>query len=138
MRKLEGCVFCSVENLEGEYIIYRDEDVIAFLDIYPVSRGHTLVAPREHYETIFEVPDDVLCKLIVVTKRVANAVRKALKPDGVRIVQNNGKAAGQVIFHLHFHVIPFYEGVHRGRRRLEEQEGLELQRLLSEALGYEA
>lgn len=138
MRKLEGCVFCSIENLEGEYIIYQDEDVIAFLDIYPVSRGHTLVAPREHYETIFEVPDDVLCKLIVVTKRVANAIRKALKPDGVRIVQNNGGAAGQVIFHLHFHVIPFYEGVQRGGRRLEEREGLELQRLLSEALGYDA
>jgi len=68
---------------------------MAFLDKYPVSRGHTLVVPKEHYETIFETPDRILYELIRIAKKIATAQMKILHADGVRILQNNGKAARQ-------------------------------------------
>ncbi|GAB6947561.1 HIT family protein [Vulcanisaeta sp. JCM 16161] len=128
------CVFCRiVRGEEPAYVVYEDEHVMAILDKYPISRGHTLIMPKRHYRDITEIPSDELCRVIRVTKAVAMAVIKALNVPGVRIVQNNGAEAGQVIFHLHFHVIPM-TGRMAGRHYLTEEEGREVSGLLSKAV----
>jgi histidine triad (HIT) family protein len=90
--------------------VYEDEKVVAFLDIKPLNEGHTLVIPKAHYESIFEIPADLVAYLHGVTKKIAFAVKKATGADGISISQQNGKAAGQEILHFHVHVIPRYEG----------------------------
>lgn len=130
-----GCVFCGIaKGVAPAYFVYRGVRVVAFLDQFPVERGHALVVPVEHYENLLEVPDDVLCELIRVVKAVVTAQFRALGARGVRVVQNNGAAAGQVVFHAHFHAIPFYGVSLRGRRPLDPREGEEVSRLLAEAL----
>ena len=79
---------------------------MAFLDISPVNPGHTLVVPKEHYENFLAMPEEILKELIVVIKKVALAVKEATRADGINLGVNNGKAAGQIIFHAHWHVIP--------------------------------
>jgi diadenosine tetraphosphate (Ap4A) HIT family hydrolase len=90
---------------------------MAFLDARPVNEGHTLVISRKHYENIFEIPDEELANLFKIVKKVAAAVMKSEKAEGLRIVQNNGSAAHQMIFHFHVHIIPEYEGQDRYRSR---------------------
>jgi len=108
---MENCVFCRIVSNELPSVkVYEDDDVVAFLDIAPVNKGHVLVIPKEHFETIIDIPDDVLKKLIVVVKNVSEAVKDALKSDGISIAMSNYKAAGQVIPHAHFHIIPRFHG----------------------------
>jgi diadenosine tetraphosphate (Ap4A) HIT family hydrolase len=90
--------------------VYEDDYVLAFLDIKPVNDGHVLVIPKAHYEGIFDIPSELLGKVHQIAKTVANAVKQAMSADGISIVQQNGKAANQVVFHLHVHVIPKYTG----------------------------
>jgi histidine triad (HIT) family protein len=90
-------------------IVYEDEQFLAFMDIGPVIKGHTLVIPKTCYNPITETPDDVLAGLMRVCKRIAAAQIQGLGADGVNIIQNNGSAAGQVVPHLHFHVIPRFD-----------------------------
>lgn len=90
--------------------IYEDDHTFAFLDINPASRGHTLVIPKSEFPDLFSAPPDILAAVARTTQLVAQALRAALKPDGLNIVQNNGKAAGQEIFHYHVHLIPRWEG----------------------------
>ena len=87
-------------------IIYEDNVVVAFMDLLPARVGHTLVIPKKHYENIYDVPEEVLAKVALAVKRVSVAVKKTFGADGVKIIQLNGRAAGQVVFHIHFHVIP--------------------------------
>jgi len=105
----DDCIFCKI--IEGEipsHTVYEDEKMIAFLDVNPVSKGHTLVVPKEHVENIHEAEGmDYLFDGLV---DVSNAVKEAFDPEGVNIAQNNGEAAGQEVFHLHFHVTPIYDG----------------------------
>jgi len=91
-------------------IVYEDEDTLAFMDIGPVIKGHTLVIPKTCYDQVSGTPDVVLAKLMRVCKQIAAAQMKGLGADGVNIIQNNGKSAGQVVPHIHFHVIPRFEG----------------------------
>jgi histidine triad (HIT) family protein len=91
-------------------IIYQDEAVMAFLDIRPLNEGHTLVIPKKHYVDIFDIPEDQLSKVHTVAKQVSIAVKKATNADGISVIQQNGKPAGQDIFHLHVHVVPRFEG----------------------------
>lgn len=91
-------------------VIYEDETVLCFLDIRPLNLGHTLVIPKIHYVDIFDVPEELLSRIYEITKLVSSAVKKATKADGISIIQQNGKAAGQDIFHLHVHVVPRFEG----------------------------
>jgi len=106
-----SCVFCKIARKQASAaLVYEDESVMAFLDIRPLSEGHTLVIPKEHYATIFEIPEELVAHLHRIVKRVALAVKKATEADGISIIQQNGKAAGQEIFHLHVHVIPRFEG----------------------------
>ncbi|MCS7104592.1 MAG: HIT family protein [Thermofilaceae archaeon] len=130
-----ACVFCEIAaGSAPAYFIYRSQRVIAFLDIYPVEKGHTLVTPLTHYRDLLEVPDDLLAEIIRVVKAVAAAQLRSLGASGVRVVQNNGSAAGQVVFHVHFHVIPFYTHGVSGRRALKPDEGEAISRMLAEAL----
>ena len=80
------------------------------MDLRPVGEGHTLVIPKQHYVDIFDVSEEVLAATHIVAKKIASAVKEVTKADGISIVQQNGKAAGQDIFHLHVHVIPRFEG----------------------------
>lgn len=91
-------------------IVYEDEDTLAFMDIGPIIKGHTLVIPKTCYDPVTETPDEVLAKLMRVCKRIAAAQMKGLGADGVNIIQNNGRVAGQAVPYLHFHVIPRFEG----------------------------
>jgi histidine triad (HIT) family protein len=104
------CEFCNIINGSAPAeIVFENEQCIAILDVNPIHYGHTLVIPRHHYETFLEVPEDVLVGLIKATNVVVKAVVKALKAPGFNIFSNNGRAAGQSIFHFHFHVTPRYE-----------------------------
>jgi histidine triad (HIT) family protein len=106
-----SCIFCRIAQKQvPASIVYEDEKVMAFLDIKPLNEGHTLVIPKEHYENIFDIPRELIEYVHGVTKRIALAVEETTKADGISIIQQNGEAAGQEIFHLHVHVIPRYEG----------------------------
>ena len=91
--------------------VYEDEHTLAFMDIMPAVEGHTLVIPKEPCESIFDVSPEAAAATIRTTQKVAGAVKKALNAPGVVIVQQNGAAAGQTIFHLHIHIIPRHAGV---------------------------
>ncbi len=103
----EPCTFCKIVRKEAPASsVYEDDKVIAFLSIQPINIGHTLVVPKKHYENIYEIPEEEVAHLYKIVKKVAYAVKNAVSAEGIRIVQNNGTAAGQVIFHLHVHIIP--------------------------------
>lgn len=103
----EPCTFCKIVRKEAPASpVYEDDKVIAFLSIQPINIGHTLVVPKKHYENIYEMPEEEVAHLYKIVKKVAYAVKNAISAEGIRIVQNNGEAAGQVIFHLHVHIIP--------------------------------
>ena len=96
--------------------VFEDHDTLAFMDVFPQGRGHTLVIhKRAHARNLLEVEPDALQALILTTQRIARAQRAAFKPDGVYVAQFTGAASGQTIYHLHFHVIPRWEGVPLGR-----------------------
>jgi histidine triad (HIT) family protein len=103
----ESCIFCKIARKEAPATtVFEDASVIAFMSIRPISVGHTLVVPKKHYRDIFEIPEEEIAYLYRIVKRIAHAVKKAEHAQGIRVVQNNGEAAGQVIFHLHVHIIP--------------------------------
>lgn len=105
------CVFCRI--LKGEISsekVYENDKVYAFLDIMPVNPGHTLVIPKEHYENIEELPEDLLCEMSKVVKKVGNAIIQGLEVKGYNLALNNRTIAGQVVPHVHFHVIPRVKG----------------------------
>ena len=104
------CIFCKI--VRGEIPstkVYEDDDIMAFMDIGPVIKGHTLVIPKQHHDPLMNVPKDLLKKLILVVQRIATAQVSGLKADGVNVSQANGEIAGQIIQHVHFHVIPRYK-----------------------------
>jgi len=90
--------------------VYEDADTLAFMDIMPQAEGHTLVVPKAAGEDLFTTPPESVAAAIRTTQKVARAIKKAFSPPGVMIAQLNGPAAGQSVFHLHFHVIPRYVG----------------------------
>ncbi len=101
------CIFCKIVNKEiPATILYEDDDVLVFMDIGPIIKGHALVIPKKHYDPVTETPDDLLAKLHTTAKRIAATQMNALGADGVNILQNNGAASGQEVPHIHVHVIP--------------------------------
>ena len=107
----ESCIFCKIVRKQAPAsIIYEDEAVMVFLDIRPLNIGHTLIIPKAHYVDIFDIPQNLLSQVHKISKQVSFAVKKATSADGISIIQQNGKAAGQDIFHLHVHVVPRFEG----------------------------
>jgi len=106
-----GCVFCSIVAGDVPCVkVYEDMSVLAFLDIGPVSEGHTLVIPKTHFETLDACPAELLSKMAACAGRIARALVAAVGAKGYNVLCNNGKAAGQLVGHVHFHVIPRREG----------------------------
>jgi histidine triad (HIT) family protein len=95
--------------------VYEDADVLVMMDIFPQSRGHVLIIPKAASRNLLDADPAILAKAIGQVQRVAKATQTALNPDGIRIVQYNEAPAGQSVFHLHFHIIPVYNGVEIGR-----------------------
>lgn len=96
--------------------VYEDDDVLAFMDVFPESKGHVLVIPkRSRSRNILDIEPAALAKVTAAVQKVAHAVNAALKPDGLIVKQYNGVAGGQSVFHLHFHVIPRWDGVEPNR-----------------------
>jgi histidine triad (HIT) family protein len=108
---MESCIFCKIVSGEiPSYKIYEDENTLAFLDIMPVNPGHTLVIPKKHYENIEAIPEEELASLIKVVKKVGSALKNNFGAKGYNLMENNDPIAGQIIPHLHFHLIPRVEG----------------------------
>ena len=104
-----GCIFCDILDGKREgHIVYEDEEHIAFLDKYPIDDGHTLVIPKKHYERITDMEYDDVGKLFSLVPKVAKAVLLGAGADAFSLAQNNGKAAKQIIPHVHVHIIPRY------------------------------
>ncbi len=105
----ENCIFCKIINGEIPAAkVFENEHVLAFLDLSQVSKGHTLVIPKLHQENIFELKPDTAKELFSVVPKISNAIKDAFQPLGLNILNNNGKAAGQTIFHYHLHLLPRY------------------------------
>ncbi|SDH56101.1 histidine triad (HIT) family protein [Alteribacillus persepolensis] len=103
------CIFCKIVNGDiPASIVYEDDYVLAFTDIGQVTKGHTLLIPKKHQENIFELEEDTAAQLFRVAPTIANAIKKAFDPAGLNMVNNNGKAAMQSVFHYHLHFIPRY------------------------------
>jgi histidine triad (HIT) family protein len=108
---MNDCIFCKI--IAGElpsYKIYEDSSFVAILNRFPAAKGSVLLIPKEHSANIFGLTDECLEKLMPLAKKIAEKMQSALKPDGINFLQNNGKAAGQEVFHYHLHIIPRYEG----------------------------
>ncbi len=104
---VEDCIFCRIVNKQAEAtLVYEDDHTLAFLDIHPLNPGHTLVIPKKHYPNVFEMPLEEVGRVFVSAAKVARAVRKASRADGISIGQSNGRAASQEVFHMHIHIIP--------------------------------
>lgn len=104
---MSNCIFCKIANGEiPTNTIYEDSDFRVILDAAPANLGHCLVLPKTHAENIFDIDSEILGKGFKVAQKIAKAVQKAANCDGVNILQNNGEAAGQTVFHFHIHIIP--------------------------------
>lgn len=108
------CIFCKLaNNVYPTNSIFEDELFNVILDAGPATKGHALIIPKEHYASLYEMPEDLLQKAIVLAKRMTVHMTEKLKCDGFNIVQNNGEAAGQTVFHFHIHLIPRYKEDHQ-------------------------
>jgi histidine triad (HIT) family protein len=125
---MENCIFCLIAQRAAEAsIVYEDAYTMAFMDIRPVSKGHMLIVPKTHYDDIFNVPEETLAQVFRTAQRAALAAKRILGADGVSLLQQNGKAAGQEVFHLHVHVIPRY--IHEGTRQFRDAQAAPRQQL---------
>lgn len=106
-----NCVFCKIiDGVIPSAKLFEDDDFVIILDVGPATFGHALVIPKNHYANIYEMPEAMLSKSINLAKVWGEKLVKALNADGLNLVQNNGLAAGQTVFHYHLHLIPRYDG----------------------------
>ena len=106
---MENCIFCKIANGEiPAATLYEDEDFRVILDLGPATKGHALILPKAHAANIYELSDEMVGKAMILAKKMAGKLTEALGCDGFNIVQNNGEAAGQTVFHFHMHLIPRY------------------------------
>jgi len=111
MKSSPDCIFCKI--VEGRIPctkVYEDDLVLAFMDISPLNRGHLLVVPKEHFENIVEISAELYGHLARVVSSTAKALQEVLKPDGMNVMQLNGKAGNQVVPHVHMHLVPRWHG----------------------------
>lgn len=108
---MEECIFCRIAGGKIPAAkVYEDSNIISFLDIMPANKGHCLVVPKKHYETLLDIPDDDLKILTITAKNVAKALSLSIGNGSYNIVMNNGKEAGQLVAHAHIHIIPRFKG----------------------------
>lgn len=109
--KDKDCIFCKIANGEiPSSTVYEDEDFRVILDLGPASKGHALILPKEHFKDVCELDPKVAARVLPLGAKIGAAMKKSLGCAGFNLVQNNGEAAGQTVFHFHVHVIPRYEG----------------------------
>jgi histidine triad (HIT) family protein len=111
MMTMKDCIFCRI--IAGEIPctkVFEDDLTLSFMDISPLNKGHLLIVPKEHYTTIVEIAPELYGHLYGVTNRISKAVQASLNPDGINIMQLNGKAANQVVPHVHIHIVPRWHG----------------------------
>ena len=107
----KNCIFCKIANGEiPSTTLYEDEEFRVILDLGPASKGHALILPKNHFEDVCALDEKTAAKVLPLAARVGSAMKKGLGCAGFNLVQNNGEAAGQTVFHFHMHVIPRYEG----------------------------
>lgn len=109
VKMMSDCIFCKI--IDGSIPaakVYEDEDVLAFLDISQVTKGHTLVIPKVHKENIYELTPEIAEKLFKVVPKIATSIKEQFNPIGLNLLNNNGEAAGQSVFHYHMHILPRY------------------------------
>ena len=105
--KEENCIFCKIADGEiPSKTIYEDEEFRVILDISPATKGHALIIPKEHYADLYQIPEETAAHAMKLAKKLASHMTKRLGCDGFNLVQNNGEAAGQTVFHVHMHLIP--------------------------------
>jgi len=108
--KKDDCIFCRLAGGDiPTNTIYEDDGYRVILDNGPATRGHALILPKDHYQDLYELPDDTAAGAMKLAKKVAARMKEVLHCDGLNLVQNNGAAAGQTVQHFHLHVIPRYE-----------------------------
>ena len=133
-----NCIFCKIAKGEIDSAkIWEDDDVLVFMDVKPFTKGHCLIVPKKHFESIFDIEESILQKVIVRAKHISEKIKKNLGANGIRLSQSNGKTAGQEVMHFHLHIIPRYEGedipmhpaatVHLPQANIEELQKLALQ-----------
>ena len=133
---MDDCIFCKI--VRGDipcYKVYENDSVIAWLDILPLSKGHLLVVPKNHYQNIHETPEETLCEVMKVARLMANKIKEELHPEAILINQNNGEKAGQTIMHYHMHIKPIYSDTNcnteEGKRMsLSQEEMKEVEEIL--------
>ena len=111
MSAKKDCIFCKI--IAGEipaFKLYEDDATFAFMDINPANDGHALVIPKDHAKNVHAISDDSISRTVITAKKIAAAVDKTVSPGGINLVQCNGPAAGQSVFHFHMHVLPRLEG----------------------------
>ena len=115
--KKADCIFCKIANGEiPSKTLYEDENFRVILDLSPATKGHALILPKEHYDNLYELPEDTAAGVMKLAKKMAAVMTEKLQADGFNLVQNNGETAGQTVMHFHMHLIPRYEedGQHIG------------------------
>lgn len=133
MSESASCIFCKI--VRGEIPaakVHEDAQTLTFMDVYPASSGHTLVISKAHAPTLLEIAEADLLAVTVNVQRVARAVQKALAPDGMRINQFNGAAAGQTVPHYHVHIVPMREGQKAGAHGREPANSEQLKALAAQ------
>ena len=106
----ENCIFCKIAAGDIPSVtLYEDEDFRVIMDISPASKGHALILPKQHYANLYELDDELAAKALVLAKKMITKLTKILECDGYNVLQNNGTAAGQTVFHFHMHLVPRYK-----------------------------
>ena len=106
----DDCIFCKIANGDiPSATVYEDDDFRVILDIAPAAKGHALILPKQHYANIWELGEEESKKVLALAAKVTKAQKAALSCDGINVLQNNGTAAGQTVFHFHMHLIPRYD-----------------------------
>lgn len=110
---MKECIFCKIAKGEiPSATLYEDEEFRVILDLGPANKGHALILPKAHYENLYDLPDEMAAHAMILAKKIATKMKGILNCDGYNLVQNNGEAAGQTVFHFHMHLIPRYTDDH--------------------------
>ncbi|MBO4862834.1 MAG: HIT family protein [Eubacterium sp.] len=138
----DDCIFCKLANgVFPTNKIYEDEDFTVILDASPANKGHALILPKQHFDCLFKLDDEIAAKVLPLAKKIGAAIKVETKADGINIIQNNGAAAGQTVFHFHTHIVPRYDNDNVGFewRQLtpDEDEQKELAEKLAKKLAGE-
>jgi len=101
------CIFCNIVNKKApSWTVFQDEFISAFFDYFPATKWHLLIVPNKHYSNIFEIPEDILCKISALSKKISLFYKEKMWIENINILQSNGRLAWQVVFHYHMHIIP--------------------------------